>query len=206
LSVILYGNKHDKNFALGAAVLAEIFDVAIDDLESNLNILAAVKIFLQYKMFGQDYQSEIGNGNTCLHDAIGLDDFSDDLIKLLIESGADPEKVNDDQHTPLALVIQDFHGYNSKVISALCDYDKPSHERIIFALSSIIRDLDEQPIPVLEAAEKLQFFEKHPDILNFNCRNSSRSNLLLHTAAETCSRCGFLFVIQWCQSGFVKRL
>lgn len=185
LTELLYGNKHDKDFAFGNSVLAELFDVTIEVLNDNLGFLNAVRIFLQFRMYGQDYQSVNGNGNTCLHDAIEIENFSADLITLLIKNGADPDRENDDQLTALAVVIQDYHGYNNKVIAALCDYDKPSHERIIFAISSIMRDANENPLAVLEAADQHGFFDQHPDILNFDCKNSKRSNLLLHTAVES---------------------
>ena len=149
--LLLPGQKNEMNQA-GLAVLTELMSVDFSHIkmEDNHHVFFASNIFLKFMIQGdKGYQSEFGEENTCLHDAL-LSPLRNDLTRLLIQNGADPLRENGDHLSPLAVFITMFYrniscNYKDYLISSLNFHEGNRIDRLFFAILIILQDATIDP-------------------------------------------------------------
>lgn len=148
-------------------------------LAYNQDYLRAALIFLKFRAEGKNYLAV--NGNTCLHDAMDCRKNMNNLLPLLIESGADPEQENDDHLSALAMYFQ-RHDRKDRLLNSR---ENPPAQKIIQYIAKRMIKGDQRSLTLLKRAADHQFFKRHPGLINFNCQEFlGITSYLLHVAID----------------------
>lgn len=175
----LLSDKADQNLSILCILLGGSQNNVPDLLRKRADLVMASKIFLKFKIEGENYRSKHGKNNSCLHDALDCGNSIFNLVSLLLKHGADPDKENDDHLSPLALHFQQLDKNDTSLNAA----DMRSEQKIINYIGKKMMNSDPMSLQLLRRAGIFHFFKKHPDLINFRCEKFYETDEhLLHIA------------------------
>lgn len=171
--------EEHKEYAM--YVLAELLNVDFNTIFYHPDVIKAVQIFVNFKLYGKDYRSENGNGNTCLHDALGCGLLRKDLTVLLVQQGADINQENDNHLTALTMLIEeDFDHLYPLTLQAA---DKSFLEKIIRVFAYVTKKHPKHFSRILNACKWYDLFNQYPELFNMYSINDNYQDYMLHLAA-----------------------
>jgi len=165
--------KSDNQLAFNLKVLAKLTggkDYELEWLTQHSRLVVAARIFLKFKIQGDEYQSDYGNNNSCLHDAVLVCAWrTNELTRLLIQNGANPTKKNDENITAAVLYMKRILPEESKEFPWVFSSPKTSLRRKLLKFVAWI--MEYHPKSAIAALNGLVLYfplNLHPTLLD--CR------------------------------------
>lgn len=176
----------EKNLKVLAKLLGGTDD-ELDGLKDTSDWVVASRIFLKFKLLDDQYLSEHGKNNTCLHDAIlSCTYLTEELTSLLIQNGADPTFENEDELIAPVLYMQRILPYVAEDFGPICKI-LPSPPDLKF-MEFILKTMAYYPsatITIIQVMAMYDLFTLFPGILSNTYPGSAVGHSVLHTAVET---------------------
>ena len=181
------GKSNDQT-AFDLKVLAKLSggdDNELGWLTKHSRLVVAARIFLKFKIQGDEYLSDYGNNNTCLHDAVLACAWrTNELTGLLIQNGANPTQKNDEDLTAAVLYMQRILPEESKAFPWVYSSPKTSLRRKMLKFVAWI--MENYPKSTVNALSGLILYfplSQHPHLLDYRPMVANDSTFL-HKAVE----------------------
>ena len=178
-------DKCEKQVAFELMVLAKLSggnDYELGWLSKHSRLVVATRIFLKFKIHGNEYLSDYGNNNTCLHDAVLTCAWrTKELTRLLIQNGANPSTKNDENLTAAALYMKQILPTESIEFPWAYSSHKASLSKMLLTFVAWV--MEYHPKSTLAALNGLDLYiplKQHPDLLIYRPMADDRT--LLHKA------------------------
>lgn len=189
--------KSEEQVAFELMVLAKLSggeDNELKWLTKHSRLVVATRIFLKFKIHGDEYLSDYGNNNTCLHDAVlACAWWTKRLTQLLIQNGANPEIKNDANFTAAALYMKRI--FSKESVDFPWDFNSPEASLSNMLLTFVGWVMKNHPKSTLAALNELDLYlplKQHPNLLNYQPMVKDDITFL-HQAAGANS----VEVVQW---------
>lgn len=144
-------------------------------MHDDADMTRALEVLVEFKRFGQYYQSRINEYLDCLNDALYCGVLWKDLTIRLIQAGADPLQKNGFGVSALDYFICLNYDIAEKILSLRDELKK---------LIQLVKYKKVNALPLLEAADYYGVFKNNPGLINslYQARRSFEYYSLLHAA------------------------
>lgn len=162
-------NTHTERGYAGILVLAELLGVDHDALTAQKYFMRALRLMLVIKTQEDRYDY--------LPAVFKCGVYKDELLNILLQHMQDAEKLAVKQVINIEIILGRYFQDDEKPTDKIA-------EELIKIISTMVRSGHQYVLLMLKRMEEFDVFLKYPDILNFDCKDSSRANSILHSAVN----------------------